>query len=160
DYAGQSSPLIIGNTDRPSHVGRMLDDGSTQLSTYAYDAFGHVTNLIDPLGRTFSYIYSTNGIDLLEVRQTRGSNNEFLAKTTYNAQHRPLTLTDAAGQTTTNTYNARGQLLTSSNPKGETTTYNYNTNGYLLSVDGPLSGTNDTVSVTYDAFGRTRTKTD
>lgn len=91
---------------------------------------------------------------------TRAGKNELLSKATYNAQHLPLTTTDAAGQTTTNTYNARGQLLTTSNPKGETTTFNYNTNGYLIAVDGPLPGTNDTVSVTYDSLGRMLNKTD
>ena len=67
-----------------------------------------------------------------------------------------LDLTDSAGQTTTNTYNARGQLLTQTNPKGETTTYTYDSNGYLLAVDGPLPGTSDLVTATYDAYGRTQ----
>ena len=57
---------------------------------------------------------------------------------------------DAAGQTNTFTYNARGQVLTETNPKGETTTYTYDTNGYLIAVDGPLPGTNDMVTATYD----------
>src|SRR5262249_4973611 len=54
----------------------------------------------------------------------------------------------------------RGQLLTQTDPKSETTTYTYDTNGYLVAVDGPLPGTNDVVSATYDSFGRLRTKTD
>ena len=83
--------------------------------------------MIDPIGRTFSYIYATNGIDLLEIRQTRAGQNELLSRMTYNAQHLPLTSTDAAGQTTTYTYNARGQLLTRTNAKNETTTYIYDT---------------------------------
>ena len=160
-YPGQTSPYYAtGSSDRPTRVGRVLDDGSTQLYSYAYNAFGHLTNSIDPLGRELSYIYATNGIDLLEVRQTRGANNELLARVTYNNQHRPLTVTDAAGQTRTNTYNARGQLLGSTNPKGETTTFTYDVNGYLLAVDGPLPGANDAVSATYDTFGRARTLTD
>ena len=160
DYAGQSAPYIVGSNNLPSHVGRVLDDGSTQLYTYEYDGFGHVTRTIDPIGRTMSYIYSTNGIDLLEERQTRGTNNELLARMTYNAQHLPLTKTDAAGQTNTFTYNSRGQILSSTAPKGETTAYTYDTNGYLLAVEGPLPGTNDTARATYDAFGRVHTKTD
>ena len=143
DYPGQSISIDITSNTLPAHVGRVLDDGTTQLYTYAYNGFGHVTNSIDPVGRTFSYIYATNGIDLLEVRQTRAGNNELLAKATYNSQHRPLTVIDAAGQTTTFTYNARGQLLTATDPKNETTTYTYDTNGYLVAVDGPLPGTND-----------------
>jgi RHS repeat-associated protein len=160
DYPGQSAALYRGTSDKPRHIGRVLDDSSTQLYTYERNEFGQVTNSIDPMGRTFSYLYATNGIDLLEVRMTRAGKNERLFRATYNAQHLPLTQTDAAGQTTTNTYNARGQLLTTSNPKGETITYTYNTNGYLVAVDGPLPDTNDTFTTTYDGFGRTRTKTD
>ncbi len=160
DYDGQSSSIFVGSTDRPKHVGRVLDDGSTQLSTFGFNGFGNLTNTIDPVGRTFSYLYDTNGIDLLQVRMTRAGKNELLFSASYNSQHLPLTTTDAAGQTTTNTYNPRGQLLATTNPKGETTTYTYHTNGYLIAVDGPLPGTNDVTTATYDAFGRTHNKTD
>jgi RHS repeat-associated protein len=160
DYPGQSFANIIGSNNVPTHIGRVLDDGSTQLYAYAYNGFGHVTNSIDPLGRTLSKIYDTNGIDLLEVRQTRAGNNELLTKLTYNSEHRPLTMTDAAGQTTALGWNSRGQLLSLTDAKNETTTYAYDTNGYLLSIDGPLPGTNDTETATYDTFGRVRTLTD
>ena len=53
----------------------------TQLYTYAYDGFGHVTNSVDPLGRTFSYLYASNGIDLLEVRQTRAGKQRVALRT-------------------------------------------------------------------------------
>jgi RHS repeat-associated protein len=163
DYAGQSTsdgPLIVGITNQPAHIGRVLDDSSTQLYTYEYNELGNVTKTIDPVGRTFSYIYAENGIDLLETRQTRAGQNELLSKVTYNAQHLPLTSKDAAGQTTTYTYNARGQMLTATTAKNETTTYHYDANGYLRSIDGPLPGADDTTSFTHDSFGRVRTKTD
>ncbi len=160
DYPGQSQSVIITSNTLPAHIGRVLDEGTTQLYTYGYNPFGHVTNSIDPLGRTFSYIYDTNGIDLLEVRQTRSGNNELLAKATYNSQHRPLTVTDAAGQTTTYSYNARGQILTMTDPKNETVKCTYDANGYLVEADGPLPGTNDTVKAVYDGYGRVRSLTD
>lgn len=160
NYGGQGPlPVIEGTNNRPTHVGRVLDDGSTQLYRFTYDGFGHVLKTVDPVGRTLSYIYATNGIDLLEVRQTRAT-NELLAKITYNAQHLPLNLTDAAGQTTACAYNPRGQVLSITNPKHETFTCVYDANGYLLAVDGPLPGTNDVSTMTYDAFGRVRTATD
>jgi RHS repeat-associated protein len=160
DYPGQTNAVFVSESRLPKHVGRVLDDTTTQLYTYGYNGFGNVTNIVDPLGRTFSYVYANNGIDLLETRMTRAGKNELLFSATYNTQHLPLTTVDAAGQTNSFTYNARGQLLTETNPKNETTSYTYDTNGYLVAVDGPLSGTNDTVTATYDAFGRTRTKTD
>jgi RHS repeat-associated protein len=163
DYTGQADSAVgsvyITSNTLPAHVGRVLDDGSTQLYTYGYNPSGHITNAIDPVGRTFSFVYDTNGIDLLEVRQTRARNNELLAKFTYNSQHCVLTQTDAAGQTFTYTYNTRGQLVARSNPRHEKTTYAYDANGYLLEVDGPQPGTNDVTSATYDALGRVRTLT-
>ena len=157
DYAGQIVSQIIASNTLPAHIGRALDDGSTQLYTYAYNSFGHITNCIDPVGRTLTYIYDTNEIDLLEVRQTRLGQNELLAKVTYNSKHRPLTATDSAGQTTKFSYNSRGQLLTVTDPINETATATYDTNGYLLSVDGPLPGTNDVASASFDSFGRLQT---
>jgi RHS repeat-associated protein len=160
NYPGQSSAAFVGASNRPRHIGRVLDDTTTQLYTYGYNAFGRMTNSVDPLGRTLSSVYASNSVDLLQVRQTRGTNNELLSAMTYNNQHRPLTVVDAAGQTNRFTYNARGQLLSATNPKNETTTYTYDANGYLISVDGPLSGTNDTSTATYDGFGRVHTMTD
>jgi RHS repeat-associated protein len=160
DYPGQSIGNIIGSNDVPTHIGRVLDDGTTQLYSYAYNGFGHVTNAIDPVGRTFTCVYDTNGIDLLEVRQIRPGYNDLLEKTTYNSQHRPLTRTDTAGQTVTYTYNARGQLLTLTDPKNETATFTYDANGYFVEAQGALGGTNDTISASYDAFGRVGSLTD
>ncbi|HYG22075.1 MAG TPA: RHS repeat-associated core domain-containing protein [Verrucomicrobiae bacterium] len=156
----QGGSAWVGSIDRPTKIGRVLEDGQTQLYTYAYNRFGNVTNSIDPVGRTLSYIYDTNGIDLLEVRQTRAGNNELLFRATYDARHRPLTAVDVAGQTNTFTYNVRGQPLTHANPKGETTTYTYGVDGQLMFVDGPLAGTTDRISYNYDALYRVRAVTD
>ena len=158
DYAGGGGG-VVGSSDRPTHIGRVLDDGQTQLQTQAYNQFGRLTNSVDPIGRTLRFVYATNGIDLLEVRQTRAANNELLFRATYNAQHRPLTVVDAAGQTNIFTYNARGQRLTATNAKGETATYTYDADGHLFAVDGPLPGTNDTVTAQFDVFSRIRTLT-
>jgi RHS repeat-associated protein len=160
DYANQISALQAGSSSRPLHAGRVLDDGSTQLYTYAYNGFGHVTNMVDPIGRTYSFVYAPNGIDLLEVRMTRLQKNDLLSSWTYNSQHLPTTITDAAGQTNYYTYNSRGQLTMWTNPKNQTMAYSYDTNGYLVAVHGPLPGTNDVATFGYDSFGRFRTITD
>ena len=155
--AGVGNSIFVGSTNKPAHVGRVLDDGSTQLYTYEYNGFGNVTKMIDPVGRTFSYTYAENGIDLLESRQIRAGQNELLSQMTYNNRHLPLTSTDAAGQTTTYTYNDCGQVLTKTNAKNETTTSKY-LNDRLTSIDGPLPGSS--IAFTYDAVSRVRTKTD
>lgn len=160
DYSGQIQPIVVGSTNQPTHVARVLDDGSTQLYTYEYNALGRLTRVTDPLGRAFAYVYAANGLDLLETRMTRAGASELIYQATYNSRRLPLTRTDAAGQTTTFTYNSRGQPLTITDPKGQTTTLRYNTKGYLTAVDGPLAGSADSVAFTYDGFGRLQTVTD
>lgn len=165
EYTNFGAPYYLdaaysGSSDQPTVVARVLDDGTTAASYYTYNAAGNVTQSIDPAGRTFTYIYATNNIDLLQTRMTRNGKNELISSTTYNAQHLPLTVTDSSGQTITNTYNGRGQLLSVSNPKGETSTFNYDSNGFLTSATGPLGGVNDTVHFTYDGFNRVKTISD
>jgi len=148
----------LGTTNKPSNIGRVLDDGTTQLYQYDYNSFGRVTKVTDPAGRITVFTYDTNGIDLLEVRQKTDGLNDLLTRATYNSQHLPLTSTDASGQTTAYTYNAAGQLRTITNAKSEVTTYNYDANGYLQNIIGATPGAS--TSFTYDGFGRLRTMTD
>jgi RHS repeat-associated protein len=175
-YAGQTNSSIVSDfTTGPATVARVLDDGSTQVYRYEYNSRGRKIKEIDPLGRETNYFYGTNnvvdpdqttgtGLDLLQVKQKNGAGFDLIASYTYNTQHQPLTVTDASGQVTAYTYNAAGQLLTVTTPpragitENRTTTYSYDTNGYLQSVTGPATG--DTVSYTYDGYGRVRTVTD
>jgi RHS repeat-associated protein len=142
-YTGQPVYFHAGPSANPSQIARVLDDGTTQLFRYEYNSIGNRTKATDPAGRVMSYIYDSNQIDLLETRQTTGTNNELLRKVTYNGLREPLTDTDAAGQVTTSTYNAQGQILTRNNAKNETTTYGYGNGtpghplGYLDSITTP-----------------------
>ena len=163
NYEGQTYSYFAGLSSNRTAVGRVLDDGTTQLSRFQYNSSGHVTQAIDPLGRQTSFAYDPNGIDLLEIDQKTGPNPgdfEVLGKFTFNSQHLPLTAIDAAGGQTTLTYNSAGQPLTITNAKGEITTLGYNADGYLTTVDGPLPGPADTTTLTYDGYGRLRTVTD
>jgi RHS repeat-associated protein len=163
NYQGQTQGFFynVGMSNQPTRIGRVLDDGSTQLQRFSYNAQGRTTESVDPLGRATRLTYAANGIDLLQVdRVVENFSLERLLTMTWNANHQPLTVTDAAGQTTTYTYNARGQLLTVTNAKNEVTTFNYNANAYLTSVDGPLPGTADSTGFTYDFHGRVQTVTD
>jgi RHS repeat-associated protein len=117
-----------------------------------------MTQAIDPVGRETDYVYDATGLDLLQTKQKNGSGWDILETRTYNNQHQPLTVTDAAGQTTTYTYNTAGQVLTTTNAKSETTTYAYDASGYLQTVTGALPGS--TKTYTYDGFGRIQTITD
>jgi RHS repeat-associated protein len=155
--------VVIGSSNQPSTVARVLDDGSAQAYRYEYNSLGNVTRVTDPLGRTTFYRYDTNGVDLLQARQVSGQKSDLLASYTYNSQHKPLTVTSTSGQTMTYAYNARGQLLSMTTPpragitENRTTAYAYDTNGYLQSVTGPAPGA--TTTYTYDGYGRVRTVT-
>jgi RHS repeat-associated protein len=156
-YPNQAGSIWEGDGRQPSVTARVLDDGTTQAYQAQYNTLGQVTKRVDPLGRETVLEYDTNGIDLLRVKQKNGAGYDLLETRTYNAQHEPLTVTDAAGQPTTYTYNAQGQIATLTNAKNETTTYTYTAN-QLTSITGPVSGA--TTSFTYDAYGRVRTTTD
>ncbi|MGA3265516.1 MAG: RHS repeat-associated core domain-containing protein [Verrucomicrobiota bacterium] len=163
NYPGQgpdnADAAIVGSSDHPSVIGRVLDDGSTQLRQFSYNALGNITNSIDPVGRSMTYVYSTNLVDLIQVRQTTGASNDLLGNIQYNTAHRPVAIYDASGQLTTNTYNVRGQILSITDAEGETTTFAYDSNGYLVSITGPLQSANDVISFNYDNVGRIRTIT-
>jgi RHS repeat-associated protein len=162
NYAGQSSTVFSGSFDRPIAAARVLDDGTTQLTETSYDTAGYfnVTETIDAEGRTTTYTYDiTNRIDLLTVKQTvAGGAQETLAEFVYNAQHRPTSYTDAAGETTTFDYNTAGQLTLVTNSLGEGTEYQYSATGDLETI----INANDEVaaSFTYDDYARVRTFTD
>ena len=158
DYAGQPAPYYPGTLNLPSDVGRVLDDGSSQVTHYTYNAYGKVTSKIDPDGRETVYTYAPNGMDLIQVQQKTATGFDTLASYTYNSQHEPLTATDAAGGTTTTTYNARGQRTSVTDPLGNTTRYQYDSNGYLLTVIDALGHVSQ--RYTYDAEGRIATSTD
>jgi YD repeat-containing protein len=168
-------PNIEGSSAAPTGIGRRLDDGSSQVRTFEYNARGATIKAVDPAGRETVYVYGTGstpdadpangtGIDLLQIKQKNGSNYDLLASFTYSSQHLPLTVTDAAGKTTTFTYNSEGQVLTVETParsgitENRTTTYSYDSDGYLQGVTGPATGA--TSEFTYDSYGRVDTTTD
>ena len=90
--AGQS-----GTINQPTNVARVLDDGSQQLSQATYNAAGNVTSTTDPVGRTTTFVFAANQIDVTSVQQTTAAGPQTIARFTYNAAHRPLSTTDAAG---------------------------------------------------------------
>lgn len=159
-YPGQTQSLIAGHYSQPIAVGRVLDDGTTQMTQYSYDTAGFFnrTQTIDPLGRLTGYDFP-NQVDLAAVTQaTAGAVRTTLDQYIYSYQHRPIFHTNAAAQTTVNTYNAAGQLTAATNPLGQTTRYQYDGMGNVTSIinaNGVTAGT-----FTYDAFDRVATYTD
>ena len=174
EHEGETIANGIGPSGRASKIGRVLDDGSSQIYRTEYNAVGRGIRRTDPTGRETVFVHGTQttpdadpqmgtGLDLLEVRQKNGAVFETLGTFTYDTKHRLLTATDGLGNPYTYTYNTQGQLLTAktpattSAPAGAKTTLVYDSNGYLLTATGPVSGS--TTTYTYDSFGRVRTIT-
>jgi RHS repeat-associated protein len=164
NYPGQtSSSIATGITiNSPSVIGRVIDDGSTQLHKTSYTARGRVSETTDPLGRKVAYTYDASGYNLIEARMTTAGSSELLMSATYTAQNLPLDTFDANGQKTSYTYNSFGQPLTITLPQraGQPTEkiqYTYNAQGFLTKITDPLGGTTD---FTYDAYGRVQTVKD
>ncbi len=160
NYPGQNvSSIYTGTSNQPIATGRVLDDGTTQISQTAYDAgFYNPTQSIDPLGRTTSYTYA-NQIDLSAISQTTAYGLQTtLAQFLYNTHHLPIFSSDAAGQTTSYTYNTAGQLTSTTNALDQATTYHYNSTGDLTSITNANNVT--AATYTYDAFDRVATYTD
>jgi RHS repeat-associated protein len=157
-YAYVGAPLAgwVGSARLPSRVARVLDDGTSQIHRFEWNAKNMLTRYTDPLGRETVFDYAGD-TDLLTVKQRNGFMYELLAELSHNGIHLPLTVKDASAQETVLTYNAVGQPLTVTNAKNETTTLTYDASRYLQTITGPVAGT--TVTMTWDAFGRVRTVT-
>jgi YD repeat-containing protein len=99
-YEGQTTSSRSVNYGRqPALIGRVLDDGASQVTEMSYNSKDMVTSRIDPLGRHTNYTYATNGLDLLTVEQVRSGGTDVIQSySNYNSQHLPGTITDAAGQ--------------------------------------------------------------
>jgi RHS repeat-associated protein len=139
----------------------VASNSNMQAYNYQFNAAGLVTQAIDPIGRTFSYLYSANNVDLLEKRETKNGNNFLIGKWIYNnSKHVPNTYIDGSGQQTQYAYNSFGELTTLTDANSNVTTLTYDSDGYLTQINGPLSGNLDITTFTYDSFGRLLTVTD
>ncbi|PZM81157.1 MAG: hypothetical protein DKT66_18200 [Candidatus Melainabacteria bacterium] len=136
-----------------------LKNGTFNFRNREYNELGLVTKTIDSTGRTFKYIYDTNKIDLLEVREITNGDNYLIDYFEYNANHQVTKHIDGSGQQTLITYNAQGQPLTTTDALGNVTTNTY-TGNYLTSVNGPLAGNADVTTMSYDSVGRLYQTTD
>lgn len=141
--------------------------GIVQAWNFARNSLGYVTKAIDPIGRQFEASYANN-IDLLEIRETKGSNlanGRLLAHWDYDqtvpspTPHLPISSIDSSGQVTTYAYDDDFLELESvTDPNGKTT-FAYNAKGNLTSITGPLSAENK-ISCSFYDYGELQSVTD
>jgi YD repeat-containing protein len=78
-YPGQPTETQIRWWREPSRVGRLLDDGTSQITETTYNTAGSVLSRTDPVGRQTTYTYAADGVDLLQVRQATAGGSDLLA---------------------------------------------------------------------------------
>lgn len=141
-------------------------------SSYTYGADKLLASHTDEEGNVTQYTRNTRGLvtTLVEAHGTPE------ARTTNFQWHATLDLptqVSTANLTIDNTYSTAGLLTSrtetdttshsvpySTNGQTRTWDYTYSSAGKLLTVDGPLAGTSDTTTFTYDANGYLATVTD
>jgi RHS repeat-associated protein len=160
---GQSNSIDEGPSSTylgaPTTTARVLDDGSTQLTSTTRNRLGKPLLVTDALGRQTEVTYGADGTDLLVVRQKiSGAGFGLLGAYTYNGQHEPLTYTDASGETTRYGYNPAGQLLTVTDTLGHVRTVAYDGSGRVSKL---IDANNQpVVTLAYDSANRVATRTD
>lgn len=169
NYVGQPNSYYPGPSGSPSAISRAIEgpDGTTESAIQLAEHHaltGNLTQSTDSLGRVTRYTYDVTGYDLQAVEIQDGVTWHQISGLSGYINHKPQTLTDAAGQTTTLTYTTEGQIATQTNALNETTTFTYETNpaanGYRMVklITGAQPGA--TVGYTYDSYDRIRTATD
>ena len=133
-------------------------------TTYAHDAWGHVTTTTDPLGHSTGKAYDADGNEISSTdangNQTTYGYNPANARTavirpdhstlttSYNGDGTVASTTDASGHATVYTYDPQGHRVSSTDPDQRSTTYTYDPAGNLLTTTDPLGRT---TTDSYDA---------
>jgi RHS repeat-associated protein len=147
---------------------------ATTSNTYGTDNF--IATTTDEEGRVTKYTRNTLG-QPTQIIEAYGTSNARTTNYTWSSSFNLPTQIAETGLTTNITYDTQGRISTyslvdttsqsvpySTNGQTRTWTYTYGTTagatGKLVSIDGPLSGTGDTKTFTYNANGYLASITD
>ncbi len=147
--SGRVQYSYVGGGTLNFNFGPALNSGF-EIHQYQNNSFGLITQSIDPVGRTFTYQYASNNIDLQQITETQGTDNFLIGSWTYNSNHRPLTYTDASGQVTNYAYNSSGQLITVTDANSNVTTMTY-TGTSSATIGGTVTAGNVLTITVHDA---------
>jgi len=165
---------VVDNSARrlTSILGLATANCPSSTQSFTYDANSFVASVTDEEGRVTAYLNDARG-RATSVTRGSGSATPSTVTTSWHALWNVPTQVVEPGRTTDYAWNALGQLetLTQTDTTGHTMpyptagqtrswTYTYGTAGLLLTVDGPLSGSGDTVTFSYDTLGYVKTITD
>jgi len=125
--------------------------GDDILYIYQYDSSRRVTSATLPSGAVVSYAYDSRGNALSQVVTADGRSITTFTASYESTYNRPLTITDALGDSKTCQYDANGNLTTLIvGLSGPTSSYSYNTKG-LMTYKTSAAGR--AMSYSYDTAG-------
>lgn len=169
----QSIKDLNGNVLNFSSTGITSNNGGLNVP-FVRDAQGRITQITNPEGKAFRYNYDAAG-DLSTVelpgmsapisytyapghffRNSTDPRGNTEASSTYHADGRLASLTDALGNTTRYDYDLAANKTTLTYPDGGVAAFKYAANGLLLSETDPL---NHTTTYTYDGKRNKLTET-
>jgi RHS repeat-associated protein len=141
-HATFNLPIQINELGRTTNLGydtlgnlitkTIIAGNQSRAWTYAYNAMNQLTSITGPLGDVSKFGYDTSG-NLASITDALGHVTNV---TQYDANGRPLSMTDPNGLVTTFAYDARGRQ-TQRNAGGEKTLYFYDLVGDLDQVTMP-----------------------
>ncbi|HEX4133776.1 MAG TPA: LamG-like jellyroll fold domain-containing protein, partial [Bryobacteraceae bacterium] len=147
-YTYDSNSNKIGETDANGNAKSYQYDALNRLTqvtyptnpatttSYTYDFRNNVIDTVDQLGRTTHNVYDLAG-RLISTTSAYGTANPITTTSSWYADGRKATDTDARGNTTTYTYDAAGRLTGVLDAQLNTTSYGYDDAGDQISVTDP-----------------------
>jgi YD repeat-containing protein len=136
---------------------RWLTSASSVVISYAYNTFGEVVSVDEPVGtgvvRT-EHSYDRRGLLLQQARDPGGL--QLQSSNTYDAFGRVVSAVDAMGRTRSSAYDRNGRVLQTTDATGAVTAFTYDARGNVLTR---TDRTGKTTQYAYTAFNRQMTVT-
>jgi RHS repeat-associated protein len=169
---GEITKTKLTEMGQPEVVERPVG-AETQKTEYKYDAYGEITEVIDPLGHKTKYAYDAHGNRESEIDaegdERKWAYNEdsqeteetsprgYVTKTARNDYGLPTKVTDPLSHTTEYKYDANQNIESETDGNKHTTKYEYNEENLPIKVTKPNG---DTTETGYDAEGKKTSYTD
>lgn len=165
DRISQYEYDTVGNvlkTTEPKGVATTAD-ATDFVTTYGYDAIYQQTSVTNADGDVVSYTYDEVGNVVKTVDPKKNASadpDDFTSTTEYDLNHRPVSATDAAGNTSSTMYDADGLAVSSTDPDGNTSYVTYDERGAQVETKSPHESVDGvvqyrTTQVEYDEVGNT-----
>jgi RHS repeat-associated protein len=179
---GEVTTIARDSHGNAESISRPAPGGQTQTTRYAYDPYGELTSVTDPLGRISTYGYDAPGdrtsatdpegdkrtwaydadsriTSMVSPRgnATGAKSSSFTTTTERDAQGRTVAVTDPLKHTTKYSYDPNGNLASTTDPNGHVTSYAYDADDERTKVTEPTGIVTETG---YDGAGRVISQTD